>query len=165
MALRLEAVDNTNWREMIALKVHEGQEKFVAPAVRSLTMCYVRVWGDEYDYLPFVIRDDDAVVGYVTLVCDPTSADDYWIDDILIDASQQGKGYGRIALDLVLRLIADRYPRCEKIRLTCFRGNVNAETLYLSVGFVKTGRLTPVFGEPEYALSGPALEKFQTKVN
>jgi len=165
MALRLEAADKTNWREMIALKLREGQEKFVAPAIRSLAMCYVRAWGDEYDYLPFVIRDDNAVLGYVTLVCDPESADDYWIDDIMIDASQQGKGYGRIALDIVLRLIASKYPHCEKIRLTCYRDNLNAAALYLSVGFVKTGRVTPEFEEPEYALSGPALEKFRNKIN
>ena len=163
MAIQLEPADNTNWREMIGLRLREGQEKFVAPPVRSLAMCYVRAWGDEYDYLPFVIRDDDAVVGYVTLVCDPKSADDYWIDDIMIDASQQGRGYGRIALDLVLRLIAGKYPRCEKIRLTCYRSNVNAEALYLSVGFVKTGRLTPEFSEPEYALSGAPLEKFRNR--
>jgi diamine N-acetyltransferase len=150
-----------NWREMVALKLREEQEIFVAPPVKSLAMCYVRAWGDEYDYLPFVIRDDNSVVGYVTLVCDPLSADDYWIDDIMIDASHQGKGYGRGALNLVLRLIAGKYPRCEKIRLTCFRGNFNAAALYLSVGFVKTGRFTPEFGEPEYALSGDPLDKFR----
>jgi diamine N-acetyltransferase len=150
---------------MVALKLHAEQEIFVAPPIKSLAMCYVRAWGDEYDYLPSVIRDESlekkTIVGYVTLVCDPLSADDYWIDDIMIDAAHQGKGYGREALNLVLRLIAGKYPRCEKIRLTCFRGNFNAAALYLSVGFVKTGRFTPGFGEPEYALSGDALEKFR----
>jgi molecular chaperone DnaK (HSP70) len=29
------------------------------------------------------------------------------------------------------------------------------------VGFTKTGRVTPEFGEPEYALSGTALEQFR----
>ncbi|MDO8431547.1 MAG: GNAT family N-acetyltransferase [Candidatus Binatus sp.] len=161
MAIRLEPADRTNWREMIALKLHPEQETFVAPPIKSLAMCYVRAWGEEYDYLPFVIRDENAVVGYVTLVCDPLSADDYWIDDIMIDAAHQGKGYGRQALNLVLRLIAGKYPRCAKIRLTCFRGNVNAAALYLSVGFVKTGRMTPEFLEPEYSLSGAALDKFR----
>src|SRR5882724_12909190 len=151
MALHLESADRSNWREMVELKLRDEQEIFVAPPVKSLAMCYVRAWGDEYDYLPFVIRDGNStetnsIVGYVTLVCDPLSVDDYWIDDIMIDASHQAKGYGREALDVVLRFIAAKYPRCEKIRLTCFRGNVNAAALYLSVGFVTTGRLTPEFG-------------------
>jgi diamine N-acetyltransferase len=166
MALQLEPADRSNWREMVELKLRDEQETFVAPPVKSLAMCYVRAWGDEYDYLPFVIRDGtsterNSIVGYVTLVCDPLSVDDYWIDDIMIDASQQGKGFGREALNLVLRLIAGKYPRCEKIRLTCFRSNFNAAKLYLSVGFVKTGQLTQPFGEPEYALSGAGLTKFR----
>jgi diamine N-acetyltransferase len=162
MTVSLQPVDASNWRAMIALQVNKNQETFVASPLKSLAMCYARGWGDQYDYLPFVIRDDErGVVGYVTLVCDPRSSDDYWIDDIMIDASHQGKGYGRQALDLVLRFMTARYQRCGTIRLSCFRGNTNAAALYESVGFVKTGRSTAEFGEPEYALSDQALSKFR----
>jgi diamine N-acetyltransferase len=162
MAISLNPVDKNNWRAMIALKLHEGQETFVAAPAKSLAMCYVRAWGEEYDYRPFVISADEVdVVGYVTLVSDPASADDYWIDDIMIDAAHQGKGYGRAALDLVIRFIGKEYPRCEKIQLTCFRGNDNAAALYESVGFVKTGRMTPEFGGPEYSLSGAPLANYR----
>jgi diamine N-acetyltransferase len=162
MALRLNPVDASNWRAMINLEVRSDQESFVAAPIKSLAMCYVRAWGDEYDYRPFIINDEQfETIGYVTIVADPKSADDYWIDDIMIDAGHQGKGYGRSALDLTLRHIVKAYPNCAKIRLTCFRGNDNAAALYESVGFVRTGRLHPEFGEPEYALSGTALKKYR----
>jgi RimJ/RimL family protein N-acetyltransferase len=41
----------------------------------------------------------------------------------MIDASQQGKGCGRVAIEMTIKLILARYPRCETIRLTCFRAN------------------------------------------
>ena len=147
---------------MLELKLHPEQETFVAQPVKSLAMCYVRGWGDGYDHRPFVICEDDhKIVGYVTIVTDPASIDEYWIDDIMIDASHQGHGYGRAALDLVLRLIADEYPRCETIRLTCFRDNVHAAALYESVGFAKTGRLTSEFNEPEYALPASHVARYR----
>ena len=162
MAIQLKPVDRSNWRSVISLQLRPGQETFVASAAKSLAMCYVRAWGDQYDYRPFAICEGgSAIVGYVTLVSDPASADDYWIDDIMIDAAHQGKGYGRAALDRVLRFMTSEYPRCKTIRLTCFRGNTSAAELYESVGFVKTGHMTSEFLEPEYALSGKPLAKYR----
>ncbi len=85
----------------------------------------MRKYGDQYEYSPMVISDGDIIVGYVTLVCDPTSFDDYWIDDIVIDGIYQGRGYGRAAMKAVLELMQKRYSKCRVIRLTCFRGNDN----------------------------------------
>ncbi len=85
----------------------------------------MRKYGDQYEYSPMVICDADTVVGYVTLVCDPASFDDYWIDDIVVDAIYQGRGYGRAAMKLVLAMLKQRYLKCRVIKLTCFRGNDN----------------------------------------
>lgn len=162
MAVRLKPVDATNWAAMIELRVLDAQETFVAPPVKSLAMCYVRGWGEQYDYRPFVIcNDSDQVVGYVTLVSDPKTPDDYWVDDIMIAAAHQGKGYGRAALDLALRFILREYPRCEMVQLCCYRANLNAAALYKSVGFVNNGKLSPGHDEPEYELSGAPLAKFR----
>jgi len=148
----LKPVDRDNWRAMVRLNLRPGQERFVSPPAWSLCRVYVRVFGDRFEYLPMTISDGDTIVGYVTLVCDPASLDDYWIDDIMIDAIYQGRGYGRAAMKVVLEMIPKRYPRCRTIKLTCFRENGNAAALYESLGFKATGQTDDMFHEPIYAL-------------
>lgn len=149
----LKPVDRDNWRAMVRLKLRPDQETFVSAPSLSLCRAYVRVFGDRFEYLPMVISDGATAIGYVTLVSDPASLDDYWIDDIMIDAIYQGRGYGRAAMKVVLEMIPQRYPRCRTIKLTCFRENENAAALYESLGFCKTGETDAMFHEPIYALA------------
>ena len=151
--VQLKPVDRDNWRAMVRLKTRPGQEHFVSTPAWSLSGCYVRRYGDHYEYAPMVISDGDTIVGYVTLVCDGTSFDDYWIDDIMIDAIYQGRGYGRAPMNLVLAMIQQRYLKCRTIKLTCFRGNDSAAALYKSLGFEPTGEMDPMFNEPNWALA------------
>ena len=159
--IQLKPVDRDNWRAMVRLNLRPGQEHFVTPPSWSLARAYVRGYGDHYEYLPMVICDGDTIVGYVTPICDPSSADNYWIDDIMIDAIYQGRGYGRAAMKAVLALIRERYPRCRTIKLTCFRANTNAAELYRSLGFELTDELDEFFKEPVYALRGKRLESYR----
>jgi diamine N-acetyltransferase len=151
--VQLKPVDRDNWRAMVRLKPRPGQEHFVSTPAWSLSGCYVRRYGDHYEYSPMVISDSDTIVGYVTLVCDGASFDDYWIDDIMIDAIYQRRGYGRAAMNLVLAMIQQRYLKCRTIKLTCFRGNDSAAALYKSLGFEPTGEMDPMFNEPNWALA------------
>ena len=151
--VQLKPVDRDNWRAMVRLTLRPGQEHFVSPPAWSLAGCYVRKYGDQYEYLPMVISDGDIVVGYVTLVCDPTTFDDYWVDDIIIDAIYQGRGYGRAAMKCVIAMLPKKYSRCRVIKLTCFRGNDSAAALYKSLGFEPTGEMDPMFHEPNWALT------------
>ena len=157
----LDPIDRCNYRKLFNMQLRNEQITFVTPPRWTLARCYVRQFGDNYEHLPHLIRAGDEVVGYATTACDPDSADDYWIDDIMIVASEQGKGYGRAAMVEVLKMIVARYPRCEAVRLTCFRANTNAAALYKSMGFEPTGEVDSEFGEPNYKLSGPALDKFR----
>jgi diamine N-acetyltransferase len=154
-------VDRGNWLTMRALKLKPEQETFVSAPVVSLARCQIKIFGDRFEYHPMLIMDGAAAVGYVTPVCDPASARDYWIDDIMIDAAQQGRGYGRAAMESALRFILDRYPRCRGVQLTCFSGNHSARALYLSMGFQPTGGVDEEFGQPNYLVEGPALDKFR----
>jgi len=157
----LKPVDRSNWKEMIQLRTRPEQEKFVAPPLLSLAGCYVKRYGEEYEYAPFVISIGDRVVGFVTFFGDPKSANNYWVDDILIDAAGQGKGYGRAAMLVTIRMMLARFPNCRAIQLTCFRANTGAAALYASLGFRNTGKVTAEFGEPTWELSGAALEKYR----
>jgi len=79
----------------------------------------------------------------------------------LIEASHQGKGYGRAGVAETIKMILARYPQCRAVRLTCFRANTNAAALYESMGFEPTGEVDSEFGEPNYALKGASLDKFR----
>ncbi|HVA77896.1 MAG TPA: GNAT family N-acetyltransferase [Candidatus Binataceae bacterium] len=161
LEITLVPVDRENYRALFRMQLKPGQEFFVTPPRWTLARCYVRMFGDNFEHLPHLIRAAGAVVGYATTVCDPASADDYWIDDIMIDAAHQGKGYGRAAMRETIAMIARRYPRCRAVQLTCFRQNTNAETLYRSLGFEPTGGVDPEFSEPNYILRNAALDAFR----
>jgi diamine N-acetyltransferase len=157
----LEPVDRRNYHKLFTMQPRPEQISFVTPPRWTLARCYVRLFGDNFEHLPHLIRAGDEIVGYATTVCDPNSPENYWIDDIMIAAEHQGKGYGRAAMVKVLKMIAARYPRCQAVQLTCFRTNTNAAALYTSLGFEPTGGVDEEFGEPNYKLSGPALAKFR----
>ena len=157
----LEPVTRSNYRKLFPMQLRPEQTTFVTPPRWTLARCYVRQFGDEFEHLPHLIRAGQDVVGYCTTACDTSSTEDYWIDDIMIDAEHQGKGYGRAAMIEALKMILSRYPQCRAVQLTCFRVNTNAAALYVSLGFEPTGRVDEEFGEPNYKLSGEALEKFR----
>ncbi|HUY28833.1 MAG TPA: GNAT family N-acetyltransferase [Candidatus Binataceae bacterium] len=154
----LESVDRANYRELFHMQLRPEQTSFVTPPRWTLARCYVRQFGDAFEHLPHLIRAGGEVIGYATTVCDPASDDDYWIDDIMIDAAHQGAGYGRAAMLEAIKMIARRYSRCRAVQLTCFRANLNAAALYKSLGFEPTGGVDPEFGEPNYILRGTPLE-------
>ena len=157
----LEPVDRRNYRKLFTMELAPEQASFVTPPRWTLARCYVRLYGDRFEHLPFVILAAGEAVGYSTIVCDPASAEDYWIDDIMIDAKHQGIGYGRAAVAETIRMIVARYPRCRAVQLTCFRANTVAAALYRKLGFEPTGAVDNEFGEPVYSLSGTALKKFR----
>lgn len=161
MQITLIPIDRSNYRALWRLQLKPEQRTFVSPPAWSVTRCYVKALGEQYEHLPHLISADGTIVGFSTIVCDPHSEDEYWIDDIMIDAPQQGRGYGRAAVVETLRTIVKRYSGCRAVQLVCFRANTNAAALYLSLGFVKTGEMDPVFDEPTYRLSGPALDELR----
>lgn len=161
MKVTLRKIDRTNWREAIGIKLLQSQESFVSPPVKSLAAAYVRQHGDQYDYAPMGIYDGDSMVGYVSTLCDPRTRDDYWIDDIMIDARHQRKGLGRAAVAETIAHILRTYPRCEAIMLSCHRNNRVAAALYRSMGFEDTGTMNTLTGEPDYRLEGESLRKYR----
>jgi diamine N-acetyltransferase len=158
----LEPIDRDNFKHLFRMQLRPEQTTFVTPPRWTLARCYVKLFGDKFEHLPHLIRAGDDVVGYATTVCDPKSGHNYWIDDIMIAAEHQGKGYGRAAMLAVLKMIVARYPKCRAVKLTCFRTNTNAAALYVSLGFEPTGDVDEEFGEPNYKLAGAALAKFRS---
>lgn len=69
---------------------------------------------------------------------------------MIIDAGEQGKGFGRLATIHVLQKMAS-FEGCEKLVVACHPDNRAATNLYLSLGFQENGKNYD--GDPLYVLS------------
>lgn len=133
--IELRKITEENFIDAFNLKLGEGQEKFVSHPIRSLAQAYV--YRDQCQ--PFGIYDDDNMVGYVMVIYD-YDISEYDIWHMMIDASKQGRGYGRAALEQLLEYIKTKpFGDSDRVILTCNMDNKKALKLYHDIGFVETG--------------------------
>lgn len=143
----LHKVDHKNVWKLLRLKVAEEQEDYVASNTQSIVEAYTTVAAGGVA-LPFGIYDGETPVGFLMIGYDAIPGVDgpaiekgnYSIWRLMIDRDQQGKGYGRQAMQLALDYICT-FP-CGKAEL-CFLSyepeNKAAAALYHSFGFRETG--------------------------
>lgn len=131
----LVEVDESNWLDVRALSVGEGQEGFLDSALGIIARGYVyrscraRVVG---------IADDGAVVG-VALVRDLDEEPAcYDLQQFMIDRRYQGRGLGTQALRLLLAELA-RERKYDCVEVCVKRADTTALRVYDKVGFVNTG--------------------------
>lgn len=132
--VRLIEVDAENWRSVIEVTPKRGQEEFVAPVANYLCLCH---YGGEWH--PLAIKADGAIVGHVMWAVDEED-DSVWLGGLVIDATAQGRGYGRAAVLAFL----DRFKRKDggvNAALSYMPDNTVARSLYLDIGFIETGEM------------------------
>ena len=135
MGISLRPIDESNFLDVFNLKLGEGQEHYVSHPIRSLAQAYVY----RAQCQPFAIFDAERVVGYVMVIYDD-DIPEYDIWHMMIDASEQGHGYGRAALQQVLEYIKQKpFGDSNRVALTCNKDNTNALALYQNIGFELTG--------------------------
>lgn len=131
----LKAITEENFIDAFALKLAPEQERFVSHPVRSLAQAYVY----REQCQPFGIYEGDRMVGYVMVIYD-YDIPEYDIWHMMIDQAEQGKGYGKAALDRVLDYIKTKpFGSSERVTLTCNKENLRALGLYKSKEFTETG--------------------------
>jgi diamine N-acetyltransferase len=136
METRLMQINETNFIDAFHLELAEGQDRYVSNPVRSLAQAYVYY----KQCTPFGIYHGDKMVGYVMVIYD-YDIPEYDIWHMMIDQSEQGKGYGRSALQNVLDYIREKpFGDSDRVALTCNKENQTAMKLYLKAGFAPTGR-------------------------
>ncbi|NUK12731.1 GNAT family N-acetyltransferase [Streptomyces lunaelactis] len=142
-ALRLEKVTVANFDAAIGLKVRPDQEHLVAPVVKSLAEAYVY----PHTAWPRLILDGDRPVGFLMAFLDIDFADDGKGTDIrsglwrlTIAAGEQGRGYGRFAVESVAAAIRRRGGT--RLTTTWHPGEVGPEGFYLGLGFRPTGEMS-----------------------
>ena len=133
--IHLRKITEENFIDAFNLKLAPEQERFVSHPIRSLAQAYV--YRDQCQ--PLGIYEDDIMVGYVMVIYD-YDIPEYDIWHMMIDESNQRRGYGRAALDRVLDYIKTKpFGSSNRVTLTCSRENIRALNLYKSKGFTETG--------------------------
>lgn len=134
MNVSLREITPENFKECISLKVADVQKNFVAPNVTSIAQSKIYP-----THLPFAIYDGDQMVGFVMYGLD-TDDNQFYLGRLMIDEKFQGKGYGKAATLAVIEELK-KNDDCKEIYLSFVPENTNAERLYKSVGFERTGKL------------------------
>lgn len=140
--LRLEPITPANIDAATDIRVHPDQEHRVAPVVRSLAEAYVHpdtAW-------PRLILDGDRPVGFLMAYFDIDFAarGDGEVRDVRsglwrlnIAAGEQGRGYGRFAVECVAAEIRRRGGT--RMTTSWVPGENGPEDFYLRLGFRPTG--------------------------
>lgn len=134
MDIRFEEVSATNLNAILGLKVHESQQKFVADNARSIAQGTY----DENAWFRGIYAGDEPV-GFVMLSIDESAAE-YYVWRLMIDAEQQGKGYGKAAMLAVIDLVRVM-PNAKALRLSYVPDEGSAGPFYERLGFVETGEV------------------------
>jgi diamine N-acetyltransferase len=130
--VRLVTITKDNWEEAASLTVAPEQADFLTPNVWSIAESKF------YPALtPMAIHDGPRMVGFLMYAVDPED-DQYWLYRFMIAAPEQGKGYGKAALRLLLDLLRQE-RKAPWLNVGYHRENRVAERLYLRAGFEKTG--------------------------
>ena len=153
LELNLRPVTQDNWQEALKLTVRPDQQQFVAayePIVAvALSKAYIHLGGATW--IPYAVYAGTVMVGFVELAYWPDAPSQYWIFHFFIDQQYQGQGYGRAALEALIRLVKREHQMCDALFLVVHPDNHRAQLLYLHAGFRLTGEMR--WGEPVYQLS------------
>lgn len=128
--LTLQSVNETNWREVCAVKVKRDQKSFVAEPSYYLALCSYSSWH------PLAIVVNEKVIGFLMWAQDED--DSFWFGGLTIDKKEQCKGYGRIAIQKAMRMLSE-FQAAKEFALSYEPTNVRAKHLYSSIGFGETG--------------------------
>lgn len=131
----LREITQENLENILALKVTDEQEKFVASNARSLAQAH---------FYPEVawfraIYADETPVGFVMLEDDPVKAS-YFLWRFMIDARFQKYGFGRRALELLIEHVKTR-PGAKVLLTSCVPGEGSPGAFYQKQGFAYTGEM------------------------
>lgn len=140
MTTRLEEITSRNLDAALGIRVRPEQEFAVAPVVKSLAEAYVHsdsAW-------PRLIVDDGRPVGFLMAFLDID-----WREDgtlfrsglwrLNIAADEQGRGYGRFAVNAVAAEIRRRGGN--ELYVSWEPGEHGPQNFYLGLGFRPTGEI------------------------
>jgi diamine N-acetyltransferase len=133
--VHLREINRDNWQQAIRLDVAPDQKHFVAPNLYSIAEAIFNP-----TFVPLVIYNEtETMVGFLMHGTNPDN-DERWIIRLMVDQQYQGRGYGRAAMEEIIRQLRDKSDRRE-IFTSYEPDNHVAARLYRSLGFEDTGRV------------------------
>ncbi len=137
--ISLRDVTPDNFDAVVALKVAPGQEGLCSTVTESLARAFLRIDGPQYTYMPKAVYFDNEPIGFIMIIYDPGSTDDYWLSGEVIDRKYQGMGHAKGAIIAVIELIKDRLTNCRMLNISCHPDNQRVINMATSLGFAATG--------------------------
>ena len=131
--IHLVDIDPGNWR--LGLTVSESQKNFVTDSYAMLARAYAY---RQQRSRAYIIYNDETPIG-MGMYHDCPELNAYDLSQLFIDERYQGKGYGKVATNLVLDAMR-LDGKYSKVVLCYIEGNDAAKKLYESFGFVEIDR-------------------------
>ncbi len=129
----LREIDKSNYIDMLRLKVRDDQEGFVATNCKSLVQAHY-----EDNAYPFGVYAGDKAVGFVMVGNFDAEGYIVWfVWRLMVDAEQQGKGYGRGAMIAIIDWL--KAKDLDGVLISFVPENVGARKLYENLGFIDEG--------------------------
>ena len=131
MNVRLEPITVENWKDCIALEIAPDQQHFVPSNLYSIA---------ETQFYPeaksrAIYNEDNQLVGYA-LFGREAQTQKWKIFRMMIDKAHQHKGYGRAAMQKIMKLISQE-PEGNEILISYQEDNYVARNLYAKLGFIE----------------------------
>ena len=148
MNIELKPINENTRNDCIKLKVTEAQSAYIATNETSLETALENVDVAR----PFVIYADGKAAGFTMFAFDEEYEDPndrYWLWRFMIDENLQGRGIGKEALKKIIVYFKEN--GATNIRLSTKSDNINAVSLYKSLGFKETGEV--IDGEDVFELN------------
>jgi len=143
--IELKEITWENFWQVIELKPSQSQMDNLPSNAVFMAQSYVNL-KFSYPDACFALYKEAQPVGFTKVVYVPIGAepyefpeDTYMIDAYMIDANEQGKGYGRQGFHEVLRYIETKpFGESQTIKLACHDSNTIAIGIYKRAGFQET---------------------------
>ncbi|HWQ57797.1 MAG TPA: GNAT family N-acetyltransferase, partial [Clostridia bacterium] len=129
----LVPINQLNVSEVLRLKPAANQECYVATNAVSIAQAFIA----KNISHPYALEERGIPVGFVMFYADKKNRK-YTLSRFMVDASYQGKGFGRVAMELVIKELK-KYG-ASKVELSVVPDNTTAVHVYESAGFKFTGK-------------------------
>ena len=129
--VRLEPVTVYNWKACIALELKHDQKRFLPSNLYSIAEA--QFYAEARSRA--VYNQQEQLVGYALFGRD-IFTNKWKIFRIMIDKNHQGKGYGKSAMEVIIKYIS-REPDGDEILISYHDDNQLARKLYTQLGFVE----------------------------
>ena len=147
--IHLEEITNKNIWKVCTLEVMEEQKNFVADNIQSLAEAFA-TRNEGNHALPLAVYNDEDLIGFVMIgkgtVGNENESElirnNYSLWRLMIDQKYQGKGLGKMTLEVVINFIKT-YPfgPAAQVWLSYEPENTHAIELYHKFGFVENGEM------------------------